>query len=175
VVGWDMRPLLEPSSIARMMDERICRTCENVNWQGGIRNSFYGARAPSVSKPPHYRGFTITVTAHSVGLFWTSADTSTWQHTTLTPCPQRDSNTQSWQARGSNSRLRPRAHWNRPEIWNIRNISCPRATSSNKKPNSNCRTINTELREETSATNRRSKVQCKAKLQTYYTVNNLCC
>ena len=45
---------------------------------------------------------------HSVGLFWTSdqfvAETSTWQHTTLTtdkhPCPRRDSNLPSQQASG---------------------------------------------------------------------------
>jgi hypothetical protein len=44
----------------------------------------------------------------SVGLLWTSdqsgAETSTWQHTTLTtdkhPCPRRDSNPQSQQASG---------------------------------------------------------------------------
>jgi hypothetical protein len=47
-------------------------------------------------------------TSHSVGLLWTSdqpdAQTSTWQHTTLTrdrhPCPRRDSNSQSQQASG---------------------------------------------------------------------------
>ena len=47
-------------------------------------------------------------TPHSVGLLWTSdqsvADTSTWQHTTLTrdrhPRPWRDSNQQSQQASG---------------------------------------------------------------------------
>jgi len=46
--------------------------------------------------------------SQSVGLFGTSdqpdAETSTWRHTTLTrdkhPCPQRDSNSQSQQARG---------------------------------------------------------------------------
>jgi len=45
-------------------------------------------------------------TQHSLGLLWTSdqpdAETSTWQHTTLTtdghPCPRRDSNPQSQQA-----------------------------------------------------------------------------
>jgi len=93
-------------------------------------------------------------TAHSVGLLWTSAETSTWQHTTLTPCPHRDSNTQSRQARGSNPRLGPRVHWNRPEIRNNRKISCPRATWSNKKPNNNWRSINPGLREEKSATSR---------------------
>jgi hypothetical protein len=47
-------------------------------------------------------------TPHSVGLLWTSdqpvAETSTWQHVTLTrdrhPCPRRDSNPQSQQTRG---------------------------------------------------------------------------
>jgi hypothetical protein len=53
-----------------------------------------------------FRGFTITHfldTPHSVGLLWTRdqlvAETSTWQHTTLTrdrhPCPRQDSNPQS--------------------------------------------------------------------------------
>jgi hypothetical protein len=45
---------------------------------------------------------------HSIGLLWTSdwplAETSTWQHTTLTKqrhqCPQRNSNPQSQQASG---------------------------------------------------------------------------
>jgi len=47
-------------------------------------------------------------TPHSVGLLWTSerpvAETSTWQHTTLTTdrhrCRRHDSNPQSQQARG---------------------------------------------------------------------------
>jgi len=47
-------------------------------------------------------------TPHSVGLLWTSdqpvAETSTWQHTTLTwdrhPWPRQDSNPQSQQKRG---------------------------------------------------------------------------
>jgi hypothetical protein len=47
-------------------------------------------------------------TPHSVGLLWTSdqpdAETSTWQHTTLTsdkhPCPRRNSNPQFQQASG---------------------------------------------------------------------------
>ena len=55
------------------------------------------------SRPPHCWGFEITDTPHSAGLLWTSdqlaAETSTWQHTTLTtdtrPCPRRDSNPQS--------------------------------------------------------------------------------
>jgi hypothetical protein len=53
-----------------------------------------------------FLGFTITHfldTPHSIGLLWTRdqlvAETSTWQHTTLTrdrhPCPRRDSNPQS--------------------------------------------------------------------------------
>jgi len=61
-------------------------------------------------KPPRFRGFLITHNdaPQSVGLLWTSdqsfADTSTWQHTTLTidkhPCPRWDSNPQSQQASG---------------------------------------------------------------------------
>jgi hypothetical protein len=57
-----------------------------------------------------FRGFTITYldTPDSVGLLWTRdqpvAETSTWQHTTLTrdrhPCPRQDSNPQSQQASG---------------------------------------------------------------------------
>jgi hypothetical protein len=58
---------------------------------------FMAQQPPSGPGPPQYRGFTITLrhTPHSVGLLWTSnrpdAETSTWQHTTLTrdryPCP----------------------------------------------------------------------------------------
>jgi len=60
---------------------------------------------PSGPWPPHSRGFQIAYNdaQHSVGLLWTSdqpvAQTSTWQHTTLTtdkhPCPRWDSNPQS--------------------------------------------------------------------------------
>jgi len=60
--------------------------------------------------PPRFRGFMITHNdaLQSVGLLWTSdqsaAETSTWQHTTLTtdkhPCPRWDSNPQSQQASG---------------------------------------------------------------------------
>ena len=64
-----------------------------------------------------------SVTPHSVGLLWTSdqpaAETSTWQHTTLTtdrhPCPRRDSNPQSQRA-AADPRLRPRGHWDRPKF-----------------------------------------------------------
>ena len=61
-------------------------------------------------QPPRLRGFQITHNdaPQSVGLLWTSdpsvAETSTWQHTTLTtdkhPCPRWDSNPQSQQASG---------------------------------------------------------------------------
>ena len=61
--------------------------------------------------PPHSWGFFEIAhndTPQSVGLLCTSdqpvAETSTWQHTTLTtdklPCPRRDSNPQSQQASG---------------------------------------------------------------------------
>ena len=59
---------------------------------------------------PHRWGFYIihNDAPHSVGLLWTSghsvAETSTWQHTTLTtdrhPCPRWDSNPRSQQASG---------------------------------------------------------------------------
>jgi hypothetical protein len=62
---------------------------------------------------------------HSVGLLWTSdrpvAETSTWQHTTLTrdrhPCLRRDSNPQSQQACGHIPRLRPRGSWDRHSFF----------------------------------------------------------
>ena len=57
-------------------------------------------KASSVSRTPDH---TQLDTPHSTGLLWTgdqpNAETSTWQHTTLTtdsyPCPRRDSNPQS--------------------------------------------------------------------------------
>ena len=70
---------------------------------------------PMAQQPPSGQGLLIinssrlhSETPHSVGLLWTSdqpdAETSTWQHTTLTtdkhPCPQRDSSLQSQQASG---------------------------------------------------------------------------
>jgi hypothetical protein len=56
--------------------------------------------------------------SQSVGFLWTSdqlvAETSAWQHTTLTTdkhqCPRWDSNLRSQQASGR----RPRDHWDRP-------------------------------------------------------------
>jgi len=68
-----------------------------------------GATAPSGPGPSHYRAFTINlIPPHKVGLLWTSdqldAETSTWQHTTLTtdrhPCSRRGSNPQLQQACG---------------------------------------------------------------------------
>jgi hypothetical protein len=61
----------------------------------------HGETCPSGPGSPHFWDFTIT--RHSVGPLWTSdqpdAETSTWQHTTLTrdrhPCRRRDSNPQS--------------------------------------------------------------------------------
>jgi len=64
---------------------------------------------PIVQKPPAGQDLLIIEalrlhwdTPHSAGLLWTSdhpdAETSTWQHTTLTrnryPCPRQDSNPQ---------------------------------------------------------------------------------
>jgi hypothetical protein len=62
-------------------------------------------------------------TPRSVGLLWASdqpdAETCTWQCTTITrekyQCCRRNSNPQSQQARGADSRLRPRGHLDWPE------------------------------------------------------------
>ena len=65
----------------------------------------FGPTTPSGSWPPRSRGFYITHNdaPKSVGLLWTSdqlvAETSTWQHTTLT-FPRWDSNPRSQQASG---------------------------------------------------------------------------
>jgi hypothetical protein len=72
---------------------------------------FYMALQPNHGLwPPHSRGFRDHThdAPHSIGLLWTSdqtvAETSTWQHTTLTtdkhPCHRWDSNSRSQQASG---------------------------------------------------------------------------
>jgi hypothetical protein len=71
-----------------------------------------------------FRGFTITHfidTPHSVVLLWTSnqpvAETSTWQHTTLTrdrhSCPKRDRTHNPSKRSAADPRLRPHGHWDR--------------------------------------------------------------
>ena len=73
-----------------------------------LMSYIYGAPILDVSR-------SHTTTNQSVGLLWTSdqlvAETSTWQHTTLTtdkyPCHRWDSNPRSQQASG----LRPLACW----------------------------------------------------------------
>jgi len=73
-----------------------------VGWREKL--FLYVTRAPSGSGPPYYRGFTITLRHITLGRTPLDAETSTWQHTTLTtdryPCPRYDSNPQSQQARG---------------------------------------------------------------------------
>jgi hypothetical protein len=80
--------------------EETCYLCQNTDQQRAVVNTVMnfqvafhfsnGATAPGGPGPPHYRGFTITLrhTPHSVRLLWTGdqpdAETSTWQHTTLT-------------------------------------------------------------------------------------------
>ena len=80
-----------------------------ATWIGRQLIFLFGATARSWPWPPHSQGFQITHNApHSVWLLWTIdqpvAETSTWQHTTLTtdrhPCPRWDSNPQSQQASG---------------------------------------------------------------------------
>ena len=69
------------------------------------------------------RSFLITHNdaPQSIGLLWTSdqsvAETSTWQHATLTtdkhPCPRWDSNLNPSERAVVDLRLRPRGHWDR--------------------------------------------------------------
>jgi hypothetical protein len=75
--------------------------------QLGFRRKFFlsWCNTPSGPRPRYHTQFE---TPQSVGLLWTSdqpdAQTSTWQHTTLTtdrhPCNRRDSNPQSQEASG---------------------------------------------------------------------------
>ena len=80
-----------------------------TNWY--LFNFFFcGAATQRGPWPHHSWGFLITHNdaSQSVGLLWTSdqlvAETSTWQHTTLTtdkhPCPRWDSNPRSQRASG---------------------------------------------------------------------------
>ena len=63
----------------------------------------------ALASPPYCASRSHADTPHSVGLLWSSdqpdAETSTWQHTTLTsdknPCSRGDANSQSQQASGS--------------------------------------------------------------------------
>jgi len=59
-----------------------------ANNRNNIIPLLHGATTPSGPGPPHCQGFTITDTAHSVGLLWMSdqpvAETSTGQLITLT-------------------------------------------------------------------------------------------
>jgi len=85
---------------------------------------------PSGPGPPYFRCFTVTLThsyththtPQSLGILRTNgqpdAETSTWQHTTLTrdrqPCPRRDSNPQSQRKRATaDPHCRPCCHRDR--------------------------------------------------------------
>ena len=69
-----------------------------------IRLFVFGATTPNGPGPPHSRGFLDHTPHTTVGRTTDQpeAETSTWQHTTLTtdrhPCPRWDSNPQSQQA-----------------------------------------------------------------------------
>jgi hypothetical protein len=80
-----------------------------------------GATAPSGPGPPHYRGFTITLRHTTLGRTpldeWSAhAETSTWQHTTLTTdihaCAGIRTRHPSKRA-AADRRLRPRGYWDR--------------------------------------------------------------
>jgi hypothetical protein len=76
-------------------------------------NIFLWLFSPSGPRPLLW-GSSITDTRHSVQLLWTSdrlvAETIHHTHKRQ-PCPRQDSNSQSQQASGLDSRLRPRGHW----------------------------------------------------------------
>jgi hypothetical protein len=94
---------------------RLCRFVHRVGYlfqrSDVVKHAFFFCRG---SASLVGQGFLFDVsrshsgTPHSVGLLWTGdrpvAETSTWQHTTLTrdrhSCRRRDSNPQSQQARG---------------------------------------------------------------------------
>jgi hypothetical protein len=79
-----------------------------------------GATAQRRSRPPRLWGFYITQndTTQSVGLLWTTdrpaAETSTWQHATLTwdwhLCHRRDSNHNPSKRSAAEPRIRPLGH-----------------------------------------------------------------
>jgi hypothetical protein len=92
-----------------------------------------GAAAQRGPWPPHSWGFLITHNdaSHTVGLLWTSdrlvAETSTWQHTTLTtnihaPGGIRNHDL-SWRA-AADLRLRPRGYSERHRPWLIQPNMC---------------------------------------------------
>jgi hypothetical protein len=93
---------------------------------------FFCATAPSGPGPPHSRGFLITHNdaSQSVGLLWTSdqpvAETSTWQHTTLTTNIHATGviRTHNLSRRAvADLRLRPRGHWDGYKRWRLQLIS----------------------------------------------------
>ena len=86
---------------------------------------FHGSTAPSGVGPPHFEASRshTSETPLSVGLLWTSdqpdAETSTWQHTTLTtdihaPGGIRTHNHSN--RAGADPRFTPRGHWDRPHF-----------------------------------------------------------
>ena len=99
-----------PHSLSKVSHE-CCLSYPFQEAQNRTTNFFFcDAATQRGSWPPHSWGFWITHNdaPQSVGLLWTSdqlvAETSTWQHTTLTTdkhlCPGWDSNPRSQQASG---------------------------------------------------------------------------
>jgi hypothetical protein len=77
------------------------------------------ATARKGPRSPHYRGFTITDTPYSAGFLWTSdqpnAETSdNTQHSH--PCPTWIRTRNPSKQAATDPHLRPRGHWDRPEI-----------------------------------------------------------
>jgi len=107
---------IKPTYSAHVSDQFILFVC-----------LFLALQPASGSGPPHSRGFQITHkdASQSIELLWTSdqlvAETSTWQHTTLTtdkhPCLLGGIRTYSVSKRAAaDPRLRQRGHWDRQLI-----------------------------------------------------------
>ena len=109
-------PSIEPATFGIQNENVIALPRHSMSNLRNVRSTwivcfffFRGAVTPTVPGPPRYWGFTISLRLTTFGRTpldecQPDAETSTWQHTTLTrdthPCLWRDSNPQSQQASG---------------------------------------------------------------------------
>jgi hypothetical protein len=112
------------NEITGSINETLLRTVYSL-----LSSLFYGSTAlygPGPGPPRFVEASrSHSDTPHSVGLLWTSdqpvAETSTWQHTTLTTdrhtCPRRIRTRNPSKRAAADRRLRPRGHWDRQNIY----------------------------------------------------------
>jgi hypothetical protein len=106
--GWPVMQQLVLSCISLPPWQYGPNTTRTVQLARSFRWSTMTVIQASAFSLSRFQGHTEPHQPHSVGLLWTSdqpdAETSTWQHTTITrdihPCPWRDSNPKSQQASG---------------------------------------------------------------------------